>query len=48
MDLNPETIDQRIRELKVEMKEASRGLDFEKAAKIRDEIKAITEARLLL
>ncbi|MCR9203735.1 MAG: excinuclease ABC subunit UvrB [Halobacteriovoraceae bacterium] len=45
--LSPEAIDQRIKELKQEMKNLSRELKFEEAAKIRDEIKELTEARLV-
>jgi excinuclease ABC subunit B len=41
-------LDKRIEELKVEMKLAARQLQFEEAAKMRDEIKALKEARLLL
>lgn len=41
-------LDKRIEDLKVEMKLAARGLQFEEAAKMRDEIKALKEARLLL
>ena len=40
-------IDNRIVELKKEMKEASKELRFEDAAKIRDEIKELTQARLV-
>jgi excinuclease ABC subunit B len=46
--LSAESIDQRIEELKKMMKEASRDLRFEDAAKIRDEIKSITDLRILL
>lgn len=46
--LTPEAIDKRIEELKKLMKEASRDLRFEDAAKIRDEIKSITDLRILL
>ncbi len=42
------TIDKRIEELKRLMKEASRDLRFEDAAKIRDEIKEVTDLRILL
>ncbi len=41
-------IDQRIIELKGLMKESSQSLEFEKAAKYRDEIKELTNMRLLL
>ncbi|MBH47725.1 MAG: excinuclease ABC subunit B [Halobacteriovorax sp.] len=40
-------IDKRIVELKAEMKTASKELRFEDAAKIRDEIKELTQARLI-
>ena len=46
--LTPESIDKRIEELKKLMKEASRDLRFEDAAKIRDEIKSITDLRILV
>lgn len=46
--LTPESIEKRIEELKKLMKEASRDLRFEDAAKIRDEIKSITDLRILL
>lgn len=46
--LSSEAIDKRIEELKKLMKEASRDLRFEDAAKIRDEIKSITDLRILL
>lgn len=43
-----ETIDKKIKELKMDMKIASKELRFEDAAKMRDEIKELTEAKLLL
>jgi excinuclease ABC subunit B len=46
--LSPEALDKRIEELKKLMKEASRELRFEEAAKIRDEIKSVTDLRILL
>ena len=46
--LDPKVIDDRIKELKQQMKEAAKDLRFEDAAKIRDEIKALNEARLVL
>lgn len=46
--LSAEALDKRIEELKKLMKEASRELRFEEAAKIRDEIKSITDLRILL
>ena len=45
--LSPEAVDQRIAELKHEMKMASKELRFEDAAAIRDEIKELNEARLM-
>lgn len=47
LTLSPEALDQRIKELKQEMKNLSRELKFEEAAKVRDEIKELTEARLV-
>ncbi|MFA6237454.1 MAG: excinuclease ABC subunit UvrB [Bacteriovorax sp.] len=46
--LSSEALDQRILELKKLMKEASRDLRFEDAARIRDEIKSVTDLRILL
>ncbi len=46
--LTPDALDKRIEELKKLMKEASRDLRFEDAAKIRDEIKSVTDLRILL
>jgi excinuclease ABC subunit B len=46
--LSAEALDKRIEELKKLMKEASRDLRFEDAAKIRDEIKTVTDLRILL
>lgn len=45
--LSPEVLDKRIKELKEEMKLLARELRFEEAARIRDEIKELTEARLI-
>jgi excinuclease ABC subunit B len=45
--ITPDQIDKRIIELKQQMKEYARDLRFEEAARIRDEIKELTEARLL-
>lgn len=47
-DLTPENLDLRIKELKILMQEASRDLRFEDAAKFRDEIRSLSEARMLL
>lgn len=41
-------LDARISELKLKMKEASRALEFEVAVKYRDEIKELTQMRILL
>lgn len=46
--LTPDSLDAQIETLKQEMKIASRELRFEDAAKIRDEIKTITDLRILL
>jgi excinuclease ABC subunit B len=45
-NLTPEVLDNKINELKKDMKICARNLDFEEAAKIRDEIKVLQEARL--
>lgn len=47
-ELSPEAIDAKILELKSMMKEASKELRFEEAAKIRDEIKKLTDLRFML
>ena len=47
-NLTAEQLDARIIELKEEMKEASKALEFERAAKIRDEIKELNQMRILL
>ncbi|HXH74433.1 MAG TPA: excinuclease ABC subunit UvrB [Bacteriovoracaceae bacterium] len=46
--LSPESIDAKIKELKQMMKEASSALQFEEAAKLRDEIKKLSELRFML
>ncbi|EQC50262.1 excinuclease ABC, B subunit [Bacteriovorax sp. BSW11_IV] len=46
--LSLNSLDQKIAELQILMKEYSRDLEFEKAAEVRDEIKSLKEARLLL
>lgn len=46
--LSAEAIDAKMVELKQMMKEASSGLRFEEAAKLRDEIKKLTELRIML
>lgn len=47
-NLSPEAIDAKILELKQMMKEASSELRFEEAAKLRDEVKKLTELRFML
>ena len=47
-DLSAEAIDAKIKELKEQMKEAAKNLHFEEAAKLRDEIKRMSELRLIL
>jgi excinuclease ABC subunit B len=46
--LTPEAIDAKIVELKQMMKEASQQLRFEEAARLRDEIKKLTDLRFML
>ena len=46
--LTPKDIDDKIEQLKSKMLEASRNLEFEKAARYRDEIKELNEMRLIL
>ncbi|HXH30532.1 MAG TPA: excinuclease ABC subunit UvrB [Bacteriovoracaceae bacterium] len=46
--LSPEAIDAKILELKQMMKEAASGLQFEEAAKLRDEVKRLSELRFML
>jgi excinuclease ABC subunit B len=46
--LSPEAIDAKIKELKQLMKEAATGLQFEEAARLRDEIKRLAELRFML
>ncbi len=46
--LTPSAIDAKIEELKKSMKEASKNLEFEEAAQIRDEIKELSKMRLLI
>ncbi len=48
LKLSPEAIDAKIVELKQMMKEASVALRFEEAAKLRDEIKKLTDLRFML
>lgn len=47
-NLSVEKLDVRIKELKQLMKEASKNLEFEQAAKYRDEIKELTDLRMVL
>lgn len=46
--LSPAAIDAKILELKQMMKEAVQGLRFEEAAKLRDEVKKLTDLRFML
>jgi len=46
--LSPGAIDAKIKELKEMMKEAASGLRFEEAAKLRDEVKKLSELRFML
>lgn len=46
--LTPQAIDDKIKELKAQMKEAALGLQFEEAAKLRDEVKKLNELRFML
>ena len=47
-DLSADKIDARIKELKDEMKRLAKELQFEEAAKLRDEIKQLTELRFII
>ncbi len=47
-NITPVAIDAKIEELKVNMKEASKALEFEEAARVRDEIKELNKMRLML
>jgi excinuclease ABC subunit B len=46
--LSAEAIDAKIKELKQQMKEAATALQFEEAARLRDEIKKLSELRFML
>ena len=46
--LSPGEIDSKIKDLKNLMKAAAKDLRFEEAAQVRDEIKLLEEARLIL
>tara|TARA_Y100000768_G_scaffold384214_1_gene367832 strand:- start:3009 stop:5003 length:1995 start_codon:yes stop_codon:yes gene_type:complete len=48
LNMTVEQIDQRIKELKAKMKAASQELDFEQAAQYRDEIKELTQVRMII
>ncbi len=47
-NLSPEAIDAKIKELKTMMKEAASALQFEEAARLRDEVKKLSELRFML
>ena len=47
-DLSAKEIDAKIKQLNSKMKEASKALDFETAAQLRDEIKELNQIRLIL
>lgn len=47
-NLSPEAIDAKIKELKQQMKEAASALQFEEAARLRDEVKKLSELRFML
>jgi excinuclease ABC subunit B len=47
-EMTPKAIDAKIEELKRKMREASKNLEFEVAAQMRDEIKELTKMRLML
>ncbi len=47
-ELTPKELDSTISELRVKMKKAAADFDFEKAALLRDEIKALTQMRLMI
>ncbi len=48
MDLSEEALDQKIKELKIEMKALAKDLRFEEAVKVREEIRILMEARMAL
>tara|TARA_Y100000031_G_C8056333_1_gene308529 strand:- start:322 stop:645 length:324 start_codon:yes stop_codon:yes gene_type:complete len=48
LNMTVEQIDQRIKELKAKMKAASQDLNFEEAAQYRDEIKELTQVRMII
>ncbi len=47
-ELTPKELDSTISELRVKMKKAAANFDFEKAAELRDEIKSLTQMRLMI
>ncbi|MBL7663972.1 MAG: excinuclease ABC subunit UvrB [Bacteriovoracaceae bacterium] len=47
LSFNEETIDKKIIELRALMKQAAKDLNFEEAAKLRDQIKQLTEMKLM-
>ncbi|MFL5783621.1 MAG: excinuclease ABC subunit UvrB [Bacteriovoracaceae bacterium] len=47
-NLSPEAIDAKIKELKQMMKEAASALQFEEAARLRDEVKKLSELRFII
>lgn len=48
LNMTVEQIDQRIKDLKAKMKAASQDLNFEEAAQYRDEIKELTQVRMII
>lgn len=47
-NLTAEAIDDKIKDLKAQMKEAAQALQFEEAARLRDEVKKLNELRFML
>ena len=45
--LTPQEVEKKIKELEKEMRRAAKNLEFEKAAKLRDELSLYTEIELL-
>ncbi|MFQ5520651.1 MAG: UvrB/UvrC motif-containing protein, partial [Candidatus Methylomirabilia bacterium] len=45
---SPEVLEARIREVEAQMREAARRLDFERAAELRDRVKALRKRELTL
>ena len=48
INLSVKEIEEEIKVLKVRMKDHAKNLEFEEAAKLRDEIKLLSDARLLI